>query len=283
MDMNKVSTRKSREEELDLEIEEEMKRFNPEPEKEEDTELPTKSKEEESWKKRYSDLRRYASQKEAELQKEIEDREKKLSEKAAREEGVLPKVVDKETVLKWKRDYPDVFGIVASINQEVTEAATSDIKKKLEDIEAERLELSKTRAMNEVLAAHPDFMDLRETDEFQNWLSEHGDLALAGDPISEAIHYALWENDTDSRAAIRAINIYKAEKNKKPTRKSEEDIASGGRRSNAQAPAESDGKRRYKESEIEKMSSREYDQFEDDIDAARREGRIIYDISAAGR
>ncbi len=282
MDMNKVSTRKSRDEQLDAELEEEMKNFNPS-EKKEEEELPVASKEEDSWKKRYSDLRRYASQKEAELQAEIVERDRKLQERLAREQGVLPKTVDKETVLQWKKDYPDVFGIVAAINAEQTEAATQDIKTKLQALEEEKHELAVERAMAAVLSAHPDFLELRDTDEFQNWLSEHGDLALAGDPISKAIHYALWENDTDAHAAIRAINIYKAEKTRKPARKTEEDIASGTRRATSSAPTEGDGKRRYKESEIEKMSNRDWDALEADIDAARREGRIIYDLTGAGR
>ena len=72
----------------------------------------TLSKEEQSFKKRYGDLRRHMADKDKKTEERIKALEDQLS-KATRNELVLPKSEDE--IADWAKKYPDVAGIVETI------------------------------------------------------------------------------------------------------------------------------------------------------------------------
>lgn len=275
----KANTRITREQE-DEELETELNTLKDKVEEEnKDTpeEPPVKTKEDESWSKRYSDLRSYASKKENELKKELEDLKKKLESKPT--EGPFPKKVDKETVLQWKRDYPDVYGILADIISEQSGVATEDIKTKLSSIEAERHELAKQRAFQVLLQLHPDFLEIKDTDTFQSWVAAHEEKGRRGNAISQGIYEALWVNETDPELAADAISLYKKEGGKAQKKKTDTFAPTSVTKTNSSGPSDGDGKRRWKASEVKKLSSKEYDLYAEEIDLAYKEGRYIEDDS----
>ena len=65
-----------------------------------------------------------------------------------------------------------------------------------------QLNASRDKAEAELLRLHPDFEDIRETDDFHNWVDEQ----------PQSIQDALYENSSDARTAARAIDLYKADK-----------------------------------------------------------------------
>lgn len=69
-------------------------------------------KEEESFKKRYGDVRRHLATKEKEFNARIQELETQLS-KATKNELVLPK--SEEEIAEWTKKYPDVAAIVETI------------------------------------------------------------------------------------------------------------------------------------------------------------------------
>ena len=66
-----------------------------------------------------------------------------------------------------------------------------------------RINASREKAEAELMRLHPDFDDIRDSDDFHDWAEEQ----------PEWIQKALYENDTDSRSAARAIDLYKADRN----------------------------------------------------------------------
>lgn len=284
MSNNKVNTRAQRELELDAEIAELEKIETEVIENEEDIETkPSVNVEDESWKKRYSDLRSHAAKRENELTQRLAALERQVQETA--NTSTLPKVADRTAIREWMNEFPDVASIVLGIVEERAEARETKLNTKLEALEQDRHELAKERAFAKVCQAHEDFPKLITTPEFISWVEAHGEAGRAGDQISEAIFKALWENETDAQAAIRAVNLYKSEKktNKRTSKDDAADAVSSVARSAPSAPTVQSNKPIFKESQIEKMSHREWDKFEEAIEEARRDGRIIYDISGAAR
>ena len=62
---------------------------------------------------------------------------------------------------------------------------------------------TKEKAEVELLKLHPDFVDIREDDDFHNWAEEQ----------PQWVQKALYENDNDAMSAARAIDLYKADRN----------------------------------------------------------------------
>lgn len=238
----------------------------------------TLSSEEATWKTRYGDLRRYSEN----IKKEASDREKALQDELRRlkkeQNTVLPETV--EEAREWVEKYPDLARIIKALIREDLQISEEYNSARFEELEAERFQVAKEKAMNVILQKHSDFEEIIQSAEFRDWLDrqpqERGRLG-------QAIYDAL-ENDIDPKAAIEAINVYKSDMKqaKAPKRNPERDAAMTVARSSSSAPAPTGGnKRTFKESEIEAMSIFEYERLEDEIDQARYEGRIIYDIRGA--
>ena len=136
---------------------------------------------------------------------------------------------------------------------------------------------TREKAEAELLRYHPDFEDIRETDDFHNWVNEQ----------PQSIQDALYENASDARTAARAIDLYKADKNittKKKTKTTDKDAArSVNARNSRSKPDTSDSSKAILESDVQKMSAQEYEKMSDDIMEAIRTGTFVYDISGNAR
>jgi len=279
----KVNTRDTREAILDAEIEqlekEQKERSGAPPVEDVNVPQTPQPEQDDSWKKRYSDLRSHTSKKENEWKL----REKQLQEQlaaAASKEMRLPKTQDE--VKEWLEAYPDVGGIVETIASMKAGEAAKQIKDELEVLKVERRQTAKERAFNEVLKVHPDFGDLIHQQDFKDWVENQP--IERGERIGQAIYDALYENETDALAAINAVNIYKNDKNlsAKPKRQKEanNEAALEVGRSRQRPPSNDGDKPTFLESQIESLSIRDYERLEAQIDEARREGRIVYDLTA---
>lgn len=235
------------------------------------------SPDEANWKTRYGDLRRYSDS----LQREAAAREKALRDELAalkrQENAVLPETL--EEAREWVEKYPDLARIIKALIREdlqMTEEATAA---RFEELEQERYQIAKEKALNTILKTHSDFIEIINDPEFRVWLDKQ---PQERGRMGQAIYDAL-ENDIDPKAAIEAINVYKSDmkREKAPKRNPEREAAMSVTRSSSTAPAPAGGKRVFKESEIESMSIQEYEKLEDEIDQARYEGRIIYDVRGA--
>ena len=262
--------RKMEEEELQKMIEEQQGTAEAEPE--EPQEAEPANAEEKTFKKRYGDLRRHTQEKEQEFQKQIDELKKQL-DSATRKEIKLPK--SDEDIEAWAKDYPDVAAIVETIAIKKAKEQSSALEERVKAIDDMQSSAKKEKAEAELMRIHPDFVDIRDSDEFHEWAEEQ----------PKWIQDALYDNDNDAKSAARAIDLYKADKGisaKKPA--SSKDAAKSVETRNTRSKPQDDEASTYlRESQVQKMSPQEYEKKSDEIMEAIRSGKFIYDMSGSAR
>ena len=227
--------------------------------------------EEKTFKKRYGDLRRHAQQKEADLQSQIDQLRTQLDE-STKKQIKLPK--SDEDIEAWAKEYPDVAGIVETIAIKKSREQSKALEDKLKQIDEMQVSATKERAEVELLKLHPDFVDIREDDDFHNWAEEQ----------PKWVQQALYENDNDAKSAARAIDLYKSDRNIGKKKSTSKDAAfATNTKSSRTKPQTNDESSYLKESQVQKMSSQEYEKRADEVMEAIRTGKFVYDVSGSAR
>ena len=261
--------RKKEEEELEQMLKEQKGEVEEQPEEQE---AEPANAEEKTFKKRYSDLRRHQQQQAEELKKEIENLKSQLSQ-AAQKEMKLPK--SDEDIEKWAEEYPDVAAIVETIAMKKAREQSTALEERMKAIDELQSSATKEKAEAELMRIHPDFGEIRDSDEFHNWAEEQ----------PKWVQDALYDNDNDARSAARAIDLYKADMGigkEKP--KSDKAAAKSVNTKNSRSkPQENEATTYLKESQVQKMSAQEYEKRSDEIMEAIRSGKFIYDVSGSAR
>jgi hypothetical protein len=261
---------KKEEEEL-----EQLKQINVAESKDEgDDEEPT-NPEEKSFKKRYGDLRRHSQKQQADLQKQIDELKTQL-EKTTKEQIKLPK--SEEELTQWASEYPDVAKIVETIAIKKAQEQAKELEERMKKIDQMQYDAMKQKAEAELMRIHPDFDKIRDQEEFHNWVEEQPSW----------VQKALYENETDAKSAARAIDLYKIDmgitKTKKRTaQEDDKEAARGFATGKGSAPDKSTESGYFKESQVERMSAKEYEKRQDEIVAAIRAGKFIYDVTGSAR
>src|SRR5210317_2657220 len=263
--------RKMEEEELEQLIKEQRGEVEQEAAEPEEEEEPT-SAEEKTFKKRYSDLRRHQQKQAEEFKTELENLKRQLSE-ATKKEMKLPK--SDEDIEKWAAEYPDVAAIVETIAMKKAREQSSALEERLKAIDEMQMSATKEKAEAELMRLHPDFDQIRDSDEFHTW----------ADDQPKWVQDALYDNDNDARSAARAIDLYKADMGISTKKaKSDKDAAkSVATKNSSRKPQEDDTGSFIKESVVQKMSPQEYEKRADEIMEAIRSGKFVYDVSGSAR
>ena len=231
------------------------------------------SAEEKTFKKRYSDLRRHQQKQAEEFKVEIDKLKAQLSE-ATRKEIKLPKSDD--DIEKWAADYPDVAAIIETIALKKAREQSQQLEDQVKVINEMQLSATKEKAEVELMKLHPDFGEIRDSDDFHEWADEQ----------PKWVQEALYENDNDARSAARAIDLYKSDRNigKEKKSKNDKSVAEAVNTKNTRTkPQENEASSYLKESEVQRMSAQEYEKKSDEIMEAIRSGKFIYDISGSAR
>ncbi len=255
------------------ELEQLMKEQKGEAETAEPEEAEPTSAEEKTFKKRYSDLRRHQQKQAEEFKTELENIKRQLSE-ATKKEMKLPK--SDEDIEKWAADYPDVAAIVETIAMKKAKEQSSDLEERMKAIDEMQTSATKEKAEVELMRLHPDFGDIRDSDDFHQWAEEQ----------PKWIQEALYDNDNDARSAARAIDLYKSDKNiskVKPSKNAKGAAEAVSTKNARTKPQDSDASSHIKESDVQKMSPQEYEKQSDEIMEAIRSGKFIYDLSGSAR
>ena len=227
--------------------------------------------EEKTFKKRYSDLRRHQQQQAEDFKKEIESLKSQLSQ-AAQKEMKLPK--SDEDIEQWAADYPDVAAIVETIAMKKAKEQSTALEERMKAIDELQTTATKEKAEAELMRIHPDFGEIRDSDEFHDWAEEQ----------PKWVQDALYDNDNDARSAARAIDLYKADMGIKEKPKSDKAAAKSVATKNTRSKPQQDETTNYlKESDVQKMSPQQYEKEADNIMEAIRSGKFIYDISGSAR
>ena len=228
----------------------------------------TLSKEEESFKKRYGDLRRHMQEKEQEYKIKFEQLQQQL-DKAAKNELVLPK--GEADIAAWAKKYPDVAAIVEAIADKKATERSSDLDNRLKEIEELRTQAKKDKAEAELMSLHPDFTQIRSDDAFHDWAESQ----------PKWVQDALYENVDDAKSVARVIDLYKADMGitKQKTTSSDKAAASSVNARSRNTPEADDSKAFFRESQVNKMSTKDYERNADAIMEAIRSGKFVYDVT----
>ena len=252
---------------------EEQKGSNETSEEKEEGEAEPTSAEEKTFKKRYGDLRRHTQEKEQQFQKQLNDLKSQL-DKATKKEMKLPK--SDEDIEAWAKDYPDVAKIVETIAMKKAMEQSKALEERVKQIDEMQISAVKDKAEAQLLSLHPDFNEIRESDDFHNWAEEQ----------PKWVQDALYENDNDARSAARAIDLYKGDRGIGKTNKTKSDT-SAAKAVNTQSTKtkiDADGSsNKIRESAVQKMSAKEYESKSENIMEAIRSGNFIYDVSGNAR
>ena len=226
------------------------------------------SAEEKTFKQRYGDIRRHMKDKEQEWKLKFEKLESQL-ESATKNELVLPK--SEKEIEAWSKKYPDVAGIVEAIADKKAQERSSDIDKRLKEVEELRVTAKREKAEAELAVMHPDFNTIREDDTFHEWAKEQ----------PKWVQDALYENTEDAKSVARVIDLYKIDTGiqTKKTNNSDKAAASSVKTKGAAKPEADEASKYVKESDVAAMSIKEYEKRQEEILDAQRNGRFIYDMS----
>lgn len=238
----------------------------------EEVEAEPENAEEKTFKKRYGDLRKHSQETKQSLEKQVNELRKQLG-KSTKQEIKLPKSDD--DIDAWAAQYPDVAAIVETIAIKKAREQSQDLEERVKEIDAMRETATKEKAEVELLKLHPDFGEIRDSDDFHNWATEQ----------PKWVQDALYENDDDARSAARAIDLYKIDNNisTKKSSNNKDAARSVNSKQTRNAPETDKTGGSFKESQVAKMTPQEYERNSDVIMEAIRSGRFVYDVSGNAR
>tara|TARA_R100001594_G_scaffold70373_1_gene104728 strand:- start:1662 stop:2576 length:915 start_codon:yes stop_codon:yes gene_type:complete len=219
------------------------------------------------YKKRYDDLKKYYDQKLSEWKQEKETLE---AQKKAIEEP-QPKYAPPKTpeeLDRFKDQYPDVYQVVETISHKMATQQVEDLQAEIGRLTAKEKKTKVQSAYRQLLNNHPDFEEIKTSQEFLDWLEQQ----------PKSISEGITKNNTDPVWASRTVDLYKADIgiNRKQTSNRSKDAAKAVTKSTARE-INTTGKsgRTWKMSEIQKLKPWEYEQYEAEIDQAVKSGRVI--------
>jgi len=215
------------------------------------------------YKKRYDDLKKHYDSK----LNEFKSREEELLNQVQQPEYKAPKT--EEELEKFKNDYPDVYEVVETVAHLQSESKAKVLEERLSKLQERENQLVRQDAEKRLMERHPDFEDIRNSDDFHGWAKEQ----------PKSIQDWIYSNADDADLASRALDLFKKDfgieptktkSSSKPTRKSAADMVST--KTTSVEPAQ---QKIWSEKEIAAMSVAEFDKFEKEISDAMQEGRIV--------
>lgn len=227
---------------------------------------PELSPEDRAYKTRYDSLKAHYDKTIVEMRKQVLDLKTQL-EKTSRKENIP---TNPEEFKSWKTQYPDLYRMILSAAREEVDEASKRLEEQMQNLEVLSRQARRDKAEAALTRLHPDFEELKNSPEFHNWVKDQ----------PAQIQAWLYENEDDPLLASKAIDLYKAEKGvrskpKKPDVSAAAQAVTKTAKSND--PEVPQGKI-WKLSEIKRMTRRQFETNEAEIDKAREEGRIDFDI-----
>ncbi len=216
------------------------------------------------YKKRYDDLKKHYDNK----LNEFKSREEELLTQVKQPEYRAPK--SPEELEKFKVDYPDVYEVVETVAHMQSESKAKVLEERLSKLQERENDLIRQDAEKRLMDRHPDFEDIRNSDDFHGWAKEQ----------PKSIQDWIYSNADDADLASRALDLFKKDfgieptktksSSNKPTKQSAADMVSTKTTS-----VETNSEKVWSEREIASMSMAEFDKYEQEISEAMQMGRIV--------
>ena len=221
-----------------------------------------------NYKKRYDDLKTHYDSR----LDEFKAREQELLDEAVKNRPDYRAPKSPEELEQFKNEYPDVMAVVETVAHLESESKTRVLEERLSALQDRENELVRKDAETNLREKHPDFDEIRNSDDFQEWANLQ----------PESIKDWIFNNPDDATLASRALDLFKKDiglevpqvrqtrSNSKQAQQSAADMISTKTTS-----VKPNQQRVWSETEIAAMSVAEFDKFEEDISNAMQEGRII--------
>jgi hypothetical protein len=221
-----------------------------------------------NYKKRYDDLKTHYDSR----LNEFKAREQELLEEAVKNRPDYKAPKSAEELEQFKNEYPDVMAVVETVAHLESESKTKVLEERLSALQTREDELVRKDAEKNLREKHPDFDEIRNSDDFQEWAELQ----------PESIKDWIFNNPSDATLASRALDLFKKDigldvqqvrqprSNSKQTQQSAADMISTKTTS-----VNPNQQRVWSEREIAAMSVAEFDKYESEISDAMQEGRII--------
>ena len=218
-----------------------------------------------NYKKRYDDLKKHYDTK----LNEFKIREQELIEEASKNRTEYQAPKTEEELEEFKKNYPDVFEVVETVAHMQSESKAKVLEERLSKLQQREQELIQKDAEKRLMDRHPDFEDIRNSDDFHAWAKEQPD----------SIQKWIYSNADDADLASRALDLFKRDigmdvpketKSSSRTKKSAADMVS-----TKTTTVEPKQEKIWSEREIAAMSMDEFDKYEKEISDAMQEGRIV--------
>ena len=238
-----------------------------------DNETPDTA-EERSFKKRYGDLRRHQQEQKSDFEEQIKSLKGELKSTST---GDMELPSTEEEIAEWASKYPQVANIMQTMALKAAKDQNETLSSRMKEIDDLQLSANKGKAEAKLLQIHPDFEEIREQDEFHDWV----------DSQPKWVQDSLYHNEADATSAARAIDLYKLDagitkKNKAKkgnSRGAAQEVSSRG----GSSPTEGSGEQQFLESDVAAMTINTYEENQDAIAKAMRSGNFIYDVSGKAR
>ena len=235
---------------------------NEEQQVQEDSKQPYKRP---NYKKRYDDLKKHYDSKLS----EFKQRELELLEQAQQGQVKYTPPKSEEELADFKQKYPDVYDVVETVANMQSESRAKQLEEKVKLLQEREQQLIRLDAEKELKAKHPDFDDVRNSDDFHDWAKSQ----------PESIQNWIYKNSDDPEAASRAIDLFKSDmgitsKEQQLSRGSESKSSAADMVSTKTTNVEPKEAKIWTQQEILNLSPAEFDRLEKEIDKAWDEGRI---------
>ena len=217
-----------------------------------------------NYKKRYDDLKKHYDSK----LNEFKQREIELIEQAQEGKVKYTPPKSEEELKEFKEKYPDVYDVVETVANLQSENKAKHLEEKIKLLQEREQQLIKLDSEKELKANHPDFDEIRNSDEFHEWAKSQ----------PESIQDWIYKNTADPGAASRALDLFKSDmgfsNKEKPSKSSNKKADAANMVSAKTTNVEPKQAKIWTEQEILALSPAEYDKLEKEIDKAWEEGRI---------
>ena len=213
-----------------------------------------------NYKKRYDDLKRHYDEKLS----EFKQREQELLA-TARPQYQAPKT--QEDIEKCKEDYPDLYDTVETVAHLRSSEQVGQLEAQLSAIRERETRIIQREAEADLIAKHPDFPELRDSEEFHAWAETQ----------PEQIQQWIYKNPDNAQLASKAIDLFKLENGYKAQTKSQSKPKGSAADMVSTKTTTIDAKQPkiWTEGEIAAMSLDKFDKYENEIREAISEGRVV--------
>jgi len=215
------------------------------------------------YKKRYDDLKKHYDSK----LNEFKVREQELLNEASSNRPAYQAPKTEEELEQFKTKYPDVFEVVETVAHMQSESKAKVLEERLSQLQEREAQMLKQSAEERLMEKHPDFDEIRNSDDFHSWAKEQ----------PQSIQDWIYNNSDDPNLASRALDLFKKDLGieaapKKTTSKKTKSAADMV--STKTTSVEPKSEKIWSEKEIAAMSMAEFDKYESEISEAMQQGRI---------